>query len=145
MISEAVERLLERAVLLELIRGAVVDQLPFMDHQDAVGHRVHLAQDVGRDQHRLEPDRFVVFVIEGDLCLAVGAKIGHRARSAHFGQALSHSMGQVNGQRHEHIGLATGVTKHHSLIAGPLLIVGIAGSPGATHLFGLVHSLGNVR
>ena len=66
--------------------------------------------------------RLAVLVLEGDLGLAVGAQVGHRAGLAHLGQALGQAVRQVDRQRHEHVGLVAGVAEHHPLVAGALLV-----------------------
>ena len=58
-----------------------------------------------------------VAVFHSYLALAVGTQVGQRAVLAHGGQALHQAVGQVNGQRHQAVGLVAGEPDHHSLVA----------------------------
>ena len=89
-------------------------------------------------------DGLAVDVVEGDLGLAVGAQVGDGAGLAHLGQALGQAVGDVDRQRHEHVGLVAGVAEHHPLVAGALLVeLVLAGGAGAD-LLGVVDALGDV-
>ena len=74
------------------------------------------------DEHGLEPDRAAVLVVEGDLRLAVGPEVGHRAVLADGRQPLGEAVGQPDGQRHQVGRLAVRVAEHHPLIAGALAV-----------------------
>ncbi len=77
--------------------------------------------------------------------LPSGRRYGNRPGLADLGEALGHAVGQVDRQRHEHVGLVAGVAEHHPLVAGALLVelVVLAGTAGA-HLLGVVDALGDV-
>ncbi len=97
-----------------------------------------------RDQHRAQPHGLAVDVVEGDLRLAVGPEVRHRARPAHLGEAFGHAVREVDRQRHEHVGLVARVAEHHSLVAGALLVQQVLARRAAAHLFGVVHALRDV-
>ena len=109
---------------------AVVGELGRHQRGDDVVAQVGLEQrlevDVGPvlggDEHRLQPDRPAVLVLEGDLGLAVGAQVGQHARLADLGQALGQPVGQPDRQRHEVVGLVAGVAEHHPLVARALAV-----------------------
>ena len=57
------------------------------------------------------------------LALGVGAQVGHLpALLAYVGQRAHYEVGQVERHRHVILGLVGGVTEHHALVAGPLLV-----------------------
>ena len=96
------------------------------------------------DEHRLEPDRAAVLVVEGDLRLAVGPQVGHRAVLAHSRQALGETVREPDGQWHEVGRLVVRVAEHHPLIAGTLAVeVGVDVVLGAD-FEGLVDTHGDV-
>ena len=74
--------------------------------------------------NRLNPDgRAIVGVFNGDLALGVRAQVGHlHASLSDGGQFSKQPMGQLKRQRHEIVGLATSITKHHPLISCALLL-----------------------
>ena len=53
-----------------------------------------------RDEHGTQPNRFAVFVIEGDLSFAVGTKIWNQSRFADLGESLCESMCKPDWQWH---------------------------------------------
>ena len=76
------------------------------------------------DQHGVDAQRLVVLVVfDGHLGLAVRTQVRHFAGLAHFGQAEGQTVGQIDRQRHQHVGLVGGVTEHHALVAGALGLV----------------------
>jgi hypothetical protein len=83
------------------------------------------AQGLGRDavivlrgdDHRIQPGRFAVDVLDADLALAVGAKKTEPARAAHLAQLANQLVGQHDGQRHQLRGFIARVAEHHALIA----------------------------
>ena len=117
-----------------------------LDHvRTDLGVAVHAVVVLGRDEHGAQRDGATVDVLEGDLGLRVGAEVRDGSGLADLGEALRHAMCEVDGQRHEHVGLVAGVAEHHPLVAGALLVelVVLAGTAGA-HLFGVVDPLGDV-
>jgi len=40
-----------------------------------------------------------------------------------LGEALKNRMGEIDGGRHEHVGLAAGIAEHDALVAGALVLV----------------------
>jgi hypothetical protein len=93
-----------------------------LDHVRRDGRLQVGQRDLGvvlrRDDHRLDLDGLPVLVQAGDLRLAVGARPGQRAVLALGRQALRHAVSQRDRQRHQHVGLAAGVTEHQALVAG---------------------------
>ena len=71
--------------------------------------------------HGLHPLGHAVFVLDGHLGLAVGAKETQGAVLAHLGQAPRQLVGVVDGRGHQLGGLGAGVAEHDALVAGPLL------------------------
>ena len=64
---------------------------------------------------------------------------------ADLGEALGQAVGEVDRQRHEHVGLVAGVAEHHPLVAGALLVELVVLAGGArADLFGVVDALGDV-
>ena len=98
-----------------------------------VGVTVDARVVLGGDQHLGDLDGLVVFVVEADLHFAVRPQIRNHARLAHLSQLLSQAVGQLDGQRHQRIGLRAGKTEHHALVAGALVFGAFA-----------VNSLGDV-
>ena len=109
------------AVVGELLGDRRTDDL-----FDQVGsdHRVPVDAVVvlGRHHHRPKTNRRVPLVVKGHLGLGVRSEVGDGSRLADLGVAFSHSVGQVNGQRHEHVGLIARKAEHHSLVAGALAV-----------------------
>ncbi len=104
----------------------VLDQIG-ADHGVAADAVVVLS----RDEDGAKPDRTASLVVEGDLGLGVGPQVRDGAGLADLGVAFRHAVGQVDRQRHEHIGLAAGVAEHHSLVAGTLGLELVPGTVGA--------------
>jgi len=53
-------------------------------------------------------------------------------------------VGDVDGQRHQHVGLVRRVAEHHALIAGTLLVELVLGGGAGAQLLGVVDALGDV-
>ena len=99
---------------------------------------------LGRDEHRAQPDRPAVLVVEGDLGLAVGAQVRDDVGPAHLGQALGHAVGQPDRQRHQRVGLVAGVAEHHPLVAGALRVEQVLAALARPHLLRGVDALADV-
>ncbi len=97
---------------------------------------------LGRDDDVGDSLRDAVVVLDGDLGLAVGAKVRQLAALANLGQPARQAMGQGDRQRHQLGRLAAGEPDHHALVAGAELVLrGRLAVPG---LHGIVHALGDV-
>ncbi|CAB4946914.1 unannotated protein [freshwater metagenome] len=96
------------------------------------------------DKHGAQTNRLAVFVIEGDLSLAIGTKIRNRAGLANISQALGHAVSNMDRKRHEHIGLIARVAEHHSLIARTLLIEDVFARGAGANFFRIVNALSDV-
>ena len=97
---------------------------------------------LGGDHHGVHADGLAAFIVlHGDLGFAVGAQIVHQTLLAHVGQALGHLVGQRNGQRHQLRGLVAGVAEHHTLVAGAVVQLVVAGFLGLQRL---IHAQRNV-
>ncbi len=83
------------------------------------------ADDNGVDAHRAA--RLVV-ILHCHLALSVGAQVAYLATLAQRGELAQQAVGQVERQGHVARGLVAGIAKHHSLVAGALLLAG-----GAVH------------
>jgi hypothetical protein len=71
------------------------------------------------DHDGVDTDGVVVgVVLDGNLRLAVGAKVAHLAGLSYFGQLLREFMGERDGCRHQLGGFVGGVAEHHALVAG---------------------------
>ena len=131
----------------------VIDELGRHDRSDdlfdEVGsdHRVPVDPVVvlGRDEHLAKAHRPVALVLECDLGLGVGAQVRDGPCLADLGVAFGHAVRQVDGQRHEHVGLVAGEAEHHPLVTSALAVqlVILAGGP-RPHLLGVVHAPGDV-
>ena len=88
------------------------------DHRVAIDAVVVLRGD----EHGLEFDGSVPFVLKGDLGLGVGAQVRDRAGLADLRVLLGHAVREVDRQRHEDVGLIAGVAEHHALIARALRV-----------------------
>ena len=79
---------------------------------------------LGGDDDGVNADGTVVVIIfDRHLALGVGAQIGHLpALAADGGQLDEQLVGQVDGQRHIVFGVAAGVSEHHALVAGALVV-----------------------
>ena len=82
------------------------------------------------DDDGVDGDRPVVLVDDGDLGLAVGAQVGHRAVLADRRQPAGQAVGQRDRQRHELGGLVGGVAEHQALVAGALALDLVLGGAG---------------
>ena len=118
----------------------VLDQIG-PDH----GFTVNAVVVLGGHQHSAESDRTIVLVVEGDLGLPVRPQVRDGAGPAHLGMALGHPMGQVDGQRHQGVGLVAGVAEHHSLVPGalPVQVILLSGGP-RPDLLGVIDPLSDV-
>ena len=81
---------------------------------------------LGREHHRLEAHRLVVFVAQRHLALRVGPQPGQLAALAHLRLALHQTMGERDRRRHQHVGLVGRIAEHQALIPGALLALVLA-------------------
>ena len=97
----------------------------------------------GVDAHR----RVVLVVLDGDLGLAVGAQVGHRAVLAHLGELLREALRDHDRQRHQHVGVVAGVAEHQALVAGATLVHLVDGvaDPGLVTLVDALRDVGRLR
>ena len=97
---------------------------------------------LGGDDHGVDADRIVVFVIfHGDLALAVGAHVGDQAALADLSHLKAELLGQGQGQGHQLCRLVTGVAEHHALVARAVVQLGFL----VVLVFqGFVHAQGDV-
>ena len=70
-----------------------------------------------RNDYRLQPLYFSVFILDRNLTFAVGTKIVEFTRLSHLGKFTRKFMRKRNGKRHIFLGFVGGVTEHHTLIA----------------------------
>ena len=79
---------------------------------------------LGADNDCVDAHRMIMLVIfHCHLTLGVGTQICHFLMLAADGAQLAEDrMGEVEGQRHVVLGLVAGIAKHHSLVAGALLV-----------------------
>src|SRR5688572_8765209 len=148
--------------------GAADDELAGRVHQQpvAAGGQAERGQlgldhellDVGREQlldrdvlgvlrgddHGVDGYRLVVLVDDGDLGLAVGTEVGHRAVLAHRGQPAGQPVRQGDRQGHQLGGLVGGVPEHQALVTGALALDLVLGRAGRARLVGGVDALGDV-
>ena len=61
-------------------------------------------------------------ILYRDLTLGVGAQVGQQAALAHLGELAQDEVGQVEREGHVVGRLVAGVTEHHALVAGALLL-----------------------
>ncbi|GAA2990731.1 hypothetical protein GCM10020227_69480 [Streptomyces flavovirens] len=91
-----------------------------------VGREERVQVDVGRvlrgDDDRVQAERLVAVVLDGDLGLAVGPQVGDGAVLADLGEAAREPVRQVDRQRHQLGRLVAGVAEHQPLVAGTLLV-----------------------
>ena len=108
-----------------------------------------LEHDVGvvlrRQDDRVEPDRAVAVVADGDLRLPVGPQAGHDALLADQRQALGQPVREPDRQRQERRGLVGRVAEHQALVAGALQVERVDVGRVVTHLERLVDARGDVR
>ena len=95
------------------------------------------------DDHRVQPDRGLVVVLDRHLGLAVRAQIRNRPVTANLGQTLGEGMCELDRQRHQLRGLPVGVAEHQALVARSLTIELVL-FVVHTCLVGGVHSLSDV-
>ena len=117
-------------------------------HQVAdVGGEQFLEVDVGgvlgRDHHRVEPDRLITGVLDGHLGLPVRAQVGDIAVAPRLRQPPGEPVREHDRQRHELGGLPAGVPEHQPLVAGALPVQ-FAGALTFPVLVGVQHALGDV-
>ena len=86
-----------------------------------------------REHHRVNADGAAVFVAKGQLRLGVRAQPLDGAVFSHFGVLLDKAVGVINRRRHQRVGLSGGVAEHQPLVAGALVVGGVA-----------VHALGDI-
>ena len=79
----------------------------------------------------------VVFVLDGDLGLAVGAQPLQRAVLADVRKPKRQLVRQVDRERHELLGLVDGITEHDALVARALFLLVMDALPGG-------HALGDI-
>ena len=80
-----------------------------------------------RNDDRVDPHRLVAIVLYCDLRFAVRAKIRNVAVLAQRGKVTHQIMRQHDRQRHQFLGIAARVPKHHALIAGTQPLVAVVG------------------
>ena len=104
---------------------------------------IHFGIMLRGDQHGIETDRTIVVVIfDGHLSFAVRSQVRHFTALAHFGQTMGQAVGQIDRQRHEHVGLIAGVAEHHALVAGSLRLIALfAGGRGLLLTVETCHTL----
>ena len=95
------------------------------DHLLGHVHRQQLLQvDVfrvlGRDHHRVQPDRPVTDVLDRYLRLAVGTQVRHGTGLAHGGEPTRQPVRQSDRQRHQFRGVGAGIAEHQALVASTL-------------------------
>ena len=88
-------------------------------------------QVLGRDDHRVNPHRLAVRVLNGHLALAIRQQVPDLARLAGLGEAASDLVRQRDRQRHQFLGLVAGVADHHALVAGAGFVEDIAAASAA--------------
>ena len=85
---------------------------------------IHFRIMLGGDQHSIQTYRPIMLVVfDGDLSLAVRTQMSDLAALAHLGKTVGKTMGKMNRQRHQYIGLVARVAEHHTLVAGTLRLV----------------------
>lgn len=126
---EAAGRVHQEAVALGVQLDAVLDELRehVLDDELAdVGCEQRVQVDVRGmlrgDDHRVQPDRLVTVVLDGDLGLAVGAQVGDGPVLAHLGQSPGEAVRDVDRERHQLRRLVAGVAEHQALVARALLV-----------------------
>jgi hypothetical protein len=121
---------------IDVVLRAFVQPL-FRQHRlDDLFHD-RFAQLVGRDvvavlrreHYRLDGDRLVVFVTQGDLTLGVRTQPGEFALLAHLGLPLDEPMRERDRRRHQYIRFVGGETEHEALIARALFAGILAVNP----------------
>ena len=83
---------------------------------------VDLGVVLGGDDDGLRALRHAERVLDGDLRLAVGPQVGERAVLAQAGEAQAEVVREVDGQRHQLLGLVAGEPEHDALVAGALVV-----------------------
>ena len=78
---------------------------------------------LGRDHNGRGLNRSVVFIKEGDLAFRIRAEPRFSPGMTGIGKRPQDSMGKMNGRRHKHVCLGTGVTEHYSLVTGPFIFI----------------------
>ena len=71
--------------------------------------------------------RHLVFIFDGDLCLAVRTQIMEGAILAHLGQLFCQLVCQRDRHRHQLWSIVAGKTEHHALVAGAVVLLGAVG------------------
>ena len=99
---------------------------------------------LAREHDRGHELGLAVAVADRHLALRVGPQVGHDVAPAHFGRSVDQTMGQMDGQRHQDVGVPACVPEHHALIAGALLIELVVVGWLDAHLERLVDPLGDV-
>src|SRR5262249_52811922 len=104
--------------------------------------------DVGRvlgaDQHRIHAHRAAVGVFDRHLALAVGPQPGQSAVATGPGQLARQVVRQVDGHRHQHVGLVAGEAEHHALVASADFFDLVIGHFAGFVFQGMVHAQGDV-
>ena len=75
-----------------------------------------------RNHHGIDANRATVFIHNGNLGLAIRTQERKCSIPTRFCQSLGQAMGEHDGHRHQFTGLITGITEHHALITGALLL-----------------------
>ena len=97
---------------------------------------------LGGQHHGIHADGLAVLVVlHGDLGLAIGTQIVHQTLLPHVGQTLGHLVGDGDSQRHQLRRLVAGVAEHHTLIAGAVVQLALAGGLG---LIALIHAQSDI-
>lgn len=76
----------------------------------------HLRVVLGRNDHRIHAHGALVLVLHGHLRLSVRAEIGQKPALAHLAQPHGELVGKHDGQGHQLLRFAAGVTEHHALV-----------------------------
>lgn len=110
--------------------GLVVEELSGADRLDDLlkDLTAHLLKSdavtvLRGDDDGVDMGGFAVDVFDGDLGFHVGEGPVELAAVAEFGVLFDEAVREVNGERHEGVGLVAGVAKHEALVASALLFV----------------------
>ena len=88
------------------------------------GRQLDLGIVLGADEDGMDAGRPAIgVVLDGDLALSVGTQERQGSVLSHLRQPARDSVSENDRHRHELVGLVAGVAEHHSLVAGPELVV----------------------
>ncbi len=83
----------------------------------------HLFGVLSAHHDRIDALRLAIFVLDGDLGLAVGTEPRKRAVFANLRKTKGQLVGEVHRQRHELLGLTDGIAEHDALVASALFLL----------------------